>query len=108
MTLTNLTFGDGTNKALLCSMKEFMTALVAQLDSQNEDVRQVTSSVLRNLSWNADSSSRVALRESNAVSHLTAAAIKSSKESTLKAALSALWNLSSHSASNKVSALINY
>lgn len=41
MALTNLTFGDGTNKALLCSMKPFMQALVAQLHSPSEDLRQV-------------------------------------------------------------------
>ncbi|CAC5424702.1 APC [Mytilus coruscus] len=31
MALTNLTFGDGTNKALLCSMHGFMEGLVEQL-----------------------------------------------------------------------------
>ncbi|ODN05402.1 Adenomatous polyposis coli protein [Orchesella cincta] len=101
MTLTNLTFGDGTNKALLCGMRDFMQALVSQLDCENEDVCQVTASVLRNLSWHADSTSRASLRDSNAVPKLTLAAIKSSKESTLKATLSALWNLSAHSVSNK-------
>jgi len=103
MTLTNLTFGDGTNKALLCGMREFLSCLVTQLDCENEDICQVTASVLRNLSWHADSSSRASLRDSEAVSKLTMAAIKSTKESTLKATLSALWNLSAHSASNKVS-----
>lgn len=42
MALTNLTFGDGNNKALLCSFKEFMTALVDQLQSPNDDMRQVS------------------------------------------------------------------
>ena len=51
MSLTNLTFGDGGNKALLCGFNKFMRALVAQLRSPNEDLRQVTASVLRNLSW---------------------------------------------------------
>lgn len=41
MALTNLTFGDGNNKALLCSMKPFMSALVAQLGSTSEDLVQV-------------------------------------------------------------------
>lgn len=41
MALTNLTFGDGTNKALLCSMRTFMKALVAQLESECEDLNQV-------------------------------------------------------------------
>lgn len=51
MSLTNLTFGDGNNKALLCGFNKFMRALVDQLRSPNEDLRQVTASVLRNLSW---------------------------------------------------------
>lgn len=42
MTLTNLTFGDGNNKSLLCSFKDFMLALVEQLESPNDDMRQVT------------------------------------------------------------------
>ena len=41
MALTNLTFGDGANKALLCSFRQFMKALVAQLKSPSEDLRQV-------------------------------------------------------------------
>ena len=41
MALTNLTFGDGTNKALLCSMKGALEGLVAQLRSTNEDLCQV-------------------------------------------------------------------
>lgn len=51
MCLTNLTFGDGKNKTLLCSFDKFMWALVDQLKSSSEDLRQVTASVLRNLSW---------------------------------------------------------
>lgn len=41
MALTNLTFGDGNNKALLCSMRTFMNALIAQLNSSSEDLTQV-------------------------------------------------------------------
>lgn len=51
MALTNLTFGDGANKALLCSFTSFMEALVAQLASPSEDLRQITAAVIRNLSW---------------------------------------------------------
>lgn len=102
MALTNLTFGDGTNKALLCSMKGFMRALVAQLHSPSEDLRQVTASVLRNLSWRADSSSRETLREVGAVPLLMAASMEAHKEATLKSILSALWNLSAHCTANKV------
>ncbi|KAK8785388.1 hypothetical protein V5799_008249 [Amblyomma americanum] len=102
MALTNLTFGDGTNKALLCSMKGFMRALVSQLHSPSEDLRQVTASVLRNLSWRADSSSRETLREVGAVPLLMAASMEARKEATLKSILSALWNLSAHCTANKV------
>ncbi|XP_075548424.1 uncharacterized protein LOC142582503 isoform X4 [Dermacentor variabilis] len=102
MALTNLTFGDGTNKALLCSMKGFMRALVSQLHSPSEDLRQVTASVLRNLSWRADSTSRETLREVGAVPLLMEASMEARKEATLKSILSALWNLSAHCTANKV------
>lgn len=102
MALTNLTFGDGNNKALLCSFKEFMRALVSQLRSPSDDLRQVTASVLRNLSWRADSSSKQTLREVGAVIGLMRAAMEGRKESTLKSILSALWNLSAHCSTNKV------
>lgn len=102
MALTNLTFGDGNNKALLCSFREFMKALVAQLRSPSDDLRQVTASVLRNLSWRADSSSKQTLREVGAVMGLTMAAMEGRKESTLKSILSALWNLSAHCSTNKI------
>ena len=101
MALTNLTFGDGTNKALLCSMTSCMRALVAQLESPNEDLRQVAASVLRNLSWRADLQSKKTLREVGTVPALTQAAMEVNKESTLKSVLSALWNLSAHCSENK-------
>ncbi|XP_071444666.1 adenomatous polyposis coli protein-like isoform X2 [Hetaerina americana] len=101
MALTNLTFGDGTNKALLCSFRPFMKALVAQLESPSEDLRQVTASVLRNLSWRADAASKQTLREVGAVTGLMRAAMEATKESTLKSILSALWNLSAHCSMNK-------
>ncbi|XP_043464200.1 uncharacterized protein LOC122499764 isoform X1 [Leptopilina heterotoma] len=102
MALTNLTFGDGNNKALLCSFKDFMRSLVSQLQSPSDDLRQVTASVLRNLSWRADSSSKQTLREVGAVIGLMRAAMEGKKESTLKSILSALWNLSAHCSTNKV------
>jgi adenomatosis polyposis coli protein len=48
MALTNLTFGDGANKALLCSFRQFMKALVAQLKSPSEDLRQVDKNLNKN------------------------------------------------------------
>ncbi|KAH3746759.1 hypothetical protein DPMN_181175 [Dreissena polymorpha] len=101
MALTNLTFGDGTNKALLCSMKPSMDSLVAQLFSSNEELCQVAASVLRNLSWKADLASKKTLREVGAVTSLMKAAMRVQKETTLKSILSALWNLSAHCSENK-------
>ncbi|XP_052692702.1 adenomatous polyposis coli protein-like isoform X2 [Crassostrea angulata] len=101
MALTNLTFGDGTNKALLCSMRTFMKALVAQLESECEDLNQVAASVLRNLSWKADLQSKKTLRAVGAATKLMGAAMKVKKEATLKSILSALWNLSAHGSENK-------
>lgn len=102
MALTNLTFGDGNNKALLCSNKEFMRALVAQLNSLADDLIQVTASVLRNLSWRADNNMITVLNEIGTVTALTYAAMKNNNmENTLKAILSALWNLSAHCSANK-------
>ena len=42
MTLTNLTFGHGPNKSLLCSVRPLLVVLSHQLASPNEDLRQVS------------------------------------------------------------------
>ncbi|XP_029001832.1 adenomatous polyposis coli protein 2 isoform X2 [Betta splendens] len=102
MALTNLTFGDVVNKATLCSKKSSLQALVAQLATDNEELHQVVSSILRNLSWRADISSKRVLRDIGCVSALMTCALQATKESTLKSLLSALWNLSAHSIDNKV------
>ncbi|XP_030640365.1 adenomatous polyposis coli protein 2 [Chanos chanos] len=102
MALTNLTFGDVVNKATLCSKKTCLQAIVAQLASDSEELHQVVSSILRNLSWRADINSKRALREVGSVSALMTCALQATKESTLKSLLSALWNLSAHSTENKV------
>ncbi|KAM6037250.1 adenomatous polyposis coli protein-like isoform 2-T2 [Chlamydotis macqueenii] len=101
MALTNLTFGDVANKATLCSMKDCMRALIAQLKSESEDLQQVIASVLRNLSWRADVNSKKILREVESVKALMECALEVKKESTLKSILSALWNLSAHCTENK-------
>ncbi|XP_034976945.2 adenomatous polyposis coli protein 2 [Zootoca vivipara] len=101
MALTNLTFGDVVNKATLCSRQRCMQAIVAQLASESEDLHQVVSSILRNLSWRADMNSKKVLREVGSVTGLMQCALRANKESTLKSILSALWNLSAHSTENK-------
>ncbi|XP_076977433.1 adenomatous polyposis coli protein 2 [Tamandua tetradactyla] len=101
MILTNLTFGDVANKAALCARRGCMEAIVAQLASESEELHQVVSSVLRNLSWRADINSKKVLREVGSVPALMQCVLRASKESTLKGVLSALWNLSAHSTENK-------
>lgn len=101
MTLTNLTFGDGNNKTLLCANQKFMTYLIKQVQSESDELVQVTASVIRNLSWRADSHIKKILNDLDTVKTLTMAAIKCTNENTLKAILSALWNLSNSSQSKK-------
>ncbi|KAM4888862.1 adenomatous polyposis coli protein 2 isoform 2-T2 [Thomomys bottae] len=101
MTLTNLTFGDVANKATLCARRGCMEAIVAQLASDSEELHQVVSSILRNLSWRADMNSKKVLREVGSMTALMQCVLRASKESTLKSVLSALWNLSAHSTENK-------
>lgn len=103
MCLTNLTFGDGNNKALLCSNKSFMRALVDQINSNTQDdLVQVTASVIRNLSWRADQNMKEVLSEIGTVKILAHAAMRGNHpENTLKAILSASWNLSNHCTKNK-------
>ncbi|KAG8454581.1 hypothetical protein GDO86_000990 [Hymenochirus boettgeri] len=103
MALTNLTFGDVVNKATLCSRRGCMQAIVAHLASESEELQQVASSILRNLSWRADINSKKILREVGSVMSLMQCALRATKESTLKSVLSALWNLSAHSTENKAS-----
>lgn len=101
MSLTNVTFSDSGNKALLCSYRKFMRAIVVQLQSSSEELRQVSAAILRNLSWHADTASRDMLREVGAVAGLVKAAMVTKEENTLRCILSALWNLSAHSTENK-------
>ena len=83
MTLTNLTFGDVTNKALLCSMPQTLKAVVQLLGFlENEDCVQAAGSVLRNLSWSADQPSKLALREAGAVKQLVKSVMGVQREAT--------------------------
>lgn len=96
MALTNLTFGDGNNKALLCANKEFMKALVAQIATDADDLLQVTAHVLRNLSWRPGKDMKTVLSGIGVVNALTKAAMKNKNENTLRAVMSALWNLTAN------------
>ncbi|CAH8454249.1 unnamed protein product, partial [Heterobilharzia americana] len=101
MALTNLTYAAAENKAFICRRLANLEALLAQLETGNEELKQVSASVLRNLSWRTDSRSKAALRRVCAAKRLTVAAMTAQRESTLRTTLSALWNLSAHCSQNK-------
>ena len=103
MTLTNMTFEKTRSKALLGNSSGIVKALLKNLNVLNdEDLIQVSASVLRNLSCKSDERSKLVLQECNAVSDLMTAAQKVSGESALRTILYAVWNLSAHSSENKV------
>ncbi|KAL1230016.1 Adenomatous polyposis coli protein [Trichinella pseudospiralis] len=102
MTLTNLTFGAARSKQVLCGNMNFLRTVNEQIRSNDDDLKQVFASVLRNLSWKAEDSSKAALQQNHTVALLTEAAMRSKKETTLKSILSALWNLTSHCAENQM------
>lgn len=102
MTLTNLTFGNTKNKNVLCSFPAAIDAIVAQLQTiEEEEIIQVSASVLRNLSWRAEELCRKTLRDAGAINALLSAAQAVHGEPALRTTLSALWNLSAHCSDNK-------
>lgn len=102
MTLTNLTFGNTKNKSQLCNIPGAINAIIAQLNTvEEEEIIQVSASVLRNLSWRADELCRKTLREAGAIKALLSAAQAVNGEPALRTTLSALWNLSAHCSGNK-------
>lgn len=102
MTITNLTFGNTKNKSLLCSIPGAVDAIIAQLYTvEEEEIIQVSASVLRNLSWRADELCRKTLRDAGAIKALLSAAQAVHGEPALRTTLSALWNLSAHCSDNK-------
>ena len=102
MTITNLTFGNTKNKSLLCGIPGAVDAIISQLNTvEEEEIIQVSASVLRNLSWRADEFCRKTLRDAGAVKALLTAAQALRGEPALRTTLSALWNLSAHCSDNK-------
>lgn len=69
-------------QATLCSIKSCLQALVAQLGSDSEELHQVVSSILRNLSWRADISSKKVLRDIGCVSALMTCSLQATKVMT--------------------------
>lgn len=82
-------------------VREILKALIAQLNSSCEELKQMTAGSLRNLTWGADQSSKKALRDIGAVAALMKAAMETRNEVTLRSILAALWNLSAHCSMNK-------
>lgn len=102
MTLTNMTFGNTRNKKMLGNALGIVKALLGHLTVLNdEDLIQVSASVLRNLSCKSDERSKIVFQECNAVAALITAAQKVSGESALRTILFAVWNLSAHNSENK-------
>lgn len=100
--MTNLTFGDKQSKMQLCLDIQFLEALLTQLDYLFcEELIQVTSSVLRNLSWKASKICKTVLSELNSAAKLVNCSMQVKKETTLKCILFPLWNFSSHNMLNK-------
>lgn len=101
MALTNLTFNHDENKRLLCANRDFMKVLVAQIDSNSNELIQVTANVLRNLSWHPKENVKTVLNEIKTVTALTIAVLKNTNENTIRAILSAMWNLSANPGNRK-------
>jgi len=101
MILINLTVDNGSNKASLCANRPFIKSLIQQFYSNSEELKQVTATLIRNISGKTDKSSKKVLEEMSIASILIQSAIEARKELTLKCILTALWHLSSHSTVNK-------
>lgn len=78
-------------QATLCSKRSCLQALVAQLASDSEELHQVVSSILRNLSWRADITSKRVLRDIGCVSALMTCALQATKV-PLHASVCTLWS----------------
>ncbi|CAI4233018.1 unnamed protein product [Auanema sp. JU1783] len=99
--LTNLTFGHVTSKRRLCTYPDFLNTVI-RLINEARNLAQVYAGLIRNLSWLADSEMSAAL--SPCVKALVRAAVygcQHKDEGCVRATLSALWNLASHSMENK-------
>ena len=99
--LVNLTYGDLKNKANLCCIPDFLTALVYHIRGGSEPVIANSAQILRNLSWRATQEIRDALAQCSAIVGLVEVAEKVVKESSIQNITSAMWNLSAHSVHNR-------
>ncbi|TKR95113.1 hypothetical protein L596_009325 [Steinernema carpocapsae] len=100
--LTNLTFGNFGSKQRLCRYNSLIS-IVTRIIESSHNLAVVFAGLIRNLSWRADEEMQSVLAET--VPALAHAAVKSyfdKDTKCLQAALSALWNLSSHSSRNQM------
>uniref|UniRef100_A0A1I7W7M3 Adenomatous polyposis coli protein n=1 Tax=Heterorhabditis bacteriophora TaxID=37862 RepID=A0A1I7W7M3_HETBA len=99
--LTNLTYGHAQSKRKLCFYPDFISTVVRVLnDAQN--LAQVYAGLVRNLSWMSDGKmSDVLAPTARALARTAVLASDAGDDGCLRSALSALWNLASHSERNK-------
>ncbi|XGW21368.1 hypothetical protein V3C99_004377 [Haemonchus contortus] len=99
--LTNLTYGHAASKRRLCFYSGFIPSVVRILN-EARNLAQVYAGLVRNLSWMADGKmSEVLSPTAKALSRAAVAAHNEHDEGCVRAILSALWNLASHSERNK-------
>ncbi|KAI6203463.1 hypothetical protein M3Y94_00559600 [Aphelenchoides besseyi] len=111
--LTNLTYGNVFAKKTLCAHDGFLRDVTKLIDSIPESV-QSYGALIRNLSWNADTTMIQALSQTVPSLARTVVRLHNSQElvgrkdvmddgkcKCLFATVSGLWNLSSHSTENK-------
>uniref|UniRef100_A0A0N4WVD4 DUF913 domain-containing protein n=1 Tax=Haemonchus placei TaxID=6290 RepID=A0A0N4WVD4_HAEPC len=98
--LTNLTYGHAASKRRLCFYSGFIPSVVRILN-EARNLAQVYAGLVRNLSWMADGKMSEVL--SPTAKALSRAAVAAHNEflGCVRAILSALWNLASHSERNK-------
>lgn len=99
--LINLTYGDVSNKTVLCMFPDFLKALMFHIKQQNEAITSAGAQVLRNLSWRASREIKEALLKCGASVILMGAIDHVKEETTIQHITSALWNLSAHSFENR-------
>ncbi|KAK6731998.1 hypothetical protein RB195_008068 [Necator americanus] len=99
--LTNLTYGHAASKRRLCFYSGFIPTVVRILN-EARNLAQVYAGLVRNLSWMADGKmSDILSPTAKALSRAAVIAHNERDESCVRAILSALWNLASHSERNK-------
>lgn len=99
--LTNLTYGHVHSKRKLCAYNGFIPCVV-RIFTEAQNLSQVYAGLIRNLSWMADADMCSILSPTcEALARAFVEARSIGDEACIRATLSALWNLASHSEQNK-------